>query len=274
MRDNSLGALRNAFPDAKGIAGKNINSEDDVYWIVANLSYRDFTPRTINGLKKEMVDDALRSLADRVFKYVRSEKQTDYDKWHNETCLAFQTEFKAQSGQGIMYGKAQKIVNMTMKYLLCMQGSEEYIERFKDCHMPLDTYTLAWFCDTVVSWYKKKEEAKTTRISITKIKNTSWSNLECGSNGVQYSYLWMQKLIREYLENKDNVNYRNEKGDSLTPLEAEFYIWPEQKFIQACKGLIDQDVYRDEYPACPDEGLTKTCDKIIDIIQAFREKVK
>ena len=42
MQENGLKALRSAFPDSTIITDKNIDSDNDIYLIVVNLSYRDF----------------------------------------------------------------------------------------------------------------------------------------------------------------------------------------------------------------------------------------
>ena len=271
MRDNSIEALRRSFPLPEKIASKKIKSEDDVYEIVSNPSYRDFTPRTVRDLKKEEIEGALRCLAKRVFKYVYGEEQPEYEAWHSETCEGFISNVKKLSGKDIQYGKAQKILNMTMKYLLCMQGSEQYRTRFQGCHMPLDTYTLEWFCDTIVPWY---EDVTKRSVSVTEIKENSWSKLERGSENEPYTYLWIQQQIRDYLNSKANTKYLNKEDDPLTPFEAEFYIWPEQKFKKTYKEMIGQVVYESDYPSYSDPELKKKCDDLIEKIQAFREKLE
>ena len=79
------------------------------------------------------------------------------------------------------------MINMTFKYIYCLEGAKEREDYFRFCHMPLDSITLEWF-------YRLKE--KGVKITIDnkeeKIcrKYPSWSNLRKTSSG--------EKKDREY----------------------------------------------------------------------------
>ena len=80
-----------------------------------------------------------------------------YDQWHTEACnvvldILRQHYYNDKSHNPVQYGKAQKIVNMTMKTLYCLQGSEEYEDHFDHCHLALDSFTLEWFKRNVIPW--------------------------------------------------------------------------------------------------------------------------
>ena len=45
-------------------------------------------------------------------------------------------------------------------------------------------------------------------------------------------------MIRKYFDQGNSAN----RYDGLTPLEAEFYIWPEMQYEQAAKALVAQDL--------------------------------
>lgn len=73
----------------------------------------------------------------------------DFDNAHKLACtkflklLAEKTEQESEKIHNLYYGKAQKFINMTFKYLL---ASDRYDEKvFSWCHMPLDVYTMHWF---------------------------------------------------------------------------------------------------------------------------------
>lgn len=90
-----------------------------------------------------------------------------YDKWHEEAgdiILNFlRTQYEDSS---VTYGKAQKVVNMTMKYLYCLKGAEQeqYKEKFQYCHMPLDSFMLEWFWREVAVWYNQPEVRESKKI--------------------------------------------------------------------------------------------------------------
>jgi hypothetical protein len=209
--------------------------------IVKGPAYTDFTPRTIKGIKKDTIIGVLDDLAMEIrdyFENVSCKNQKEFDDWHNKTCRLFLKGFKDKSGREIHYGKAQKIINMSFKYIYCYMKNVDQ-EKFCFCHMPIDSYILEWFCDAVL-------EQETDRVSKTHIMNTSWSNLECGDEKTEYSYLWMQKKIREYLVGENSL-YVDEGGKKLTPFLAEFYIWPEQKIKKLCKDLKQECQYSAYY---------------------------
>lgn len=99
----------------------------------------------------------------------------------------------------VKFGKAQKIVNMTFKYLMLFDDAKEYKEVFRHCDMPIDGLILEYF--------KEKDPE-------IKFKN-SWSNLE------EEDYKKLQKEIKKYCENQE--------GWTKYPLYDEFTIWFEMQ---------------------------------------------
>ncbi len=219
-----------AFP-SKNFIDCSIDDIKDYKKIVSGPAYRDFTPRTIAGLKKEKIQPALDWLAAELYDFIHSEEE-NFEEWHYKTCSEFCEQIKTHYKE-IPYGKAQKIVNMSFKYLFCLSDSQKFASRFKDCHMALDQYTLEWFIRFVLS----KETHK--HISVTKIRETSWSKLSCGSSQEEYSYLWFQNEIRRYLSSEKSI-YITEEGEHLGSLLAEFYIWPEMQLHIAMEALYSQ----------------------------------
>ncbi len=275
MRDSSIDSLREvfafSFPDR--ITKLSMEKQETYEWIIKNPAFRDFTPRTVKGLRKEQVVESLDSLAENVFKYIHNGKDQDYEIWHRETCEAFIDDFNQKSRLPIKYGKAQKMLNMTMKYLYCLPDARKYSAKFKPCHMPLDSFTLEWFCDLVLPIYNAGLK-RFEQVSKTKIMNTSWSNLECGDTDTEYSYLWIQKQIRDFLKSNNNHTYYDVAANrALTPFEAEFYIWPEQQFIKAYYGIVSLGVLKESYPTYTDEELHEKCDEIIGAVKVFQKKL-
>ena len=88
---------------------------------------------------------------------------------------------------------------MAFKYYYCCSDAPDD-EKFYDCHMPLDKYTLLWI----------KE--------ITGVNVVGWNSIDNFE-----LYLAIQKEIRKHLESESNDKY------SKYPLLAEFKIWPEYR---------------------------------------------
>lgn len=269
MRQTDQQSLRAAFAYASKVADRSIECEDDYRWIVENPAYIDLSPRTITGINKTEISSALKCVAHKIYLYMQNEFNWPFDKWHEQTCQGFVDKLQTDYGIKIHFGKAQKLVNMTFKYLYCTKASEKYAKKFKPCHMPLDTNTINWFCDSVVAWLPKKKG----EISKTQIKDISWGNLECGKEDETYSYTWMQTKIRAYLNSESNTQYRDSDGKPLTPFVAEFYIWPEQQFSEACKSLLGQALCQTNFPAYADPQLLDSCDKVFQQMQNLKRKL-
>lgn len=155
----------------------------------------------------------LSDLADRFVEYFKAPApatQTDFDKWHRDTCEWFIREFNAKvlapSGRAsIKYGKAQKIINISFKYLylFCtiIPGKPGH---FDFCHFAIDKYIIEWYKDNI---------CKKTGIAP---PSTTWSNMD------YYDYIKMQKEIRKYLALQ--TKYPKE------PFLAEHEIWSDVRY--------------------------------------------
>ena len=136
----------------------------------------------------------------------------DFDKWHHETCELFCEELKNSGYSDVTYGHAQKVINMAMKYLCCLNYSGQYKGIFNCCHMPLDSFTLEWF--------KRITENDKNKVKLP--YNITWSKLEADK------YLEITKKIFEKLSG--GFYLYDAKGNKISlpkePLLAEFDIWP------------------------------------------------
>ena len=179
--------------------------------------YIDMMPRTIHGIGNvsDAEKHALRKvLADEIRRKFIDDAPTScdvFDKRHKEVCEGFLKKLNALCDKHNLntqhYGKAQKIVNMTFKYLLLLDKAEQYTQLFEYCYMPIDTYVLAYFRDA----YQEKPEESLFRIP-------AWSNMTVDE------YTRAQNAIRAYCQSvfQDELQY---------PLYAEFRIWGEGKEI-------------------------------------------
>ena len=195
------------WPKEATAKARSLDDRETYWWILDGAAYKDFTARTVSGITKDASKGFRKKLACKLYDYMNNTdsscwQQSDYDKWHWETCKEFKSDFNSITGiTGIAFGKAQKIVNMSFKYLFCLQNAEDkkYAEKFEYCHMPLDSYTLEWYKQVVVPWYKEKYKGTTAYTKFVAGRLQNWSNLDYGSRADPHSYSGIQHYIREYL---------------------------------------------------------------------------
>lgn len=163
-----------------------------------------------------------------------NKKQDEFDKYHDNMCRKLIKNFDSI----IAYGQAQKIINMAFKYLYCIETIDR--ECFKNCHMPLDSFTLEWiyrayikdqdlkkdFGNLVNSVWKQEKYVKKDAIG-------SWSSMGfCAEDsGDKLSYLFYLKLLRQNFKDKNL-------------LELDFYVWPRIQKIMAAEAFIK--VFKDD----------------------------
>ena len=75
--------------------------------------------------------------------YLSVGKIESFDEIHKKICVNLIE--KCEERISMTYGQAQKIINMAFKYLYCCRHDSAMEERFKACHMPLDSFSLEWF---------------------------------------------------------------------------------------------------------------------------------
>lgn len=154
--------------------------------------------------------------------------KTEFDEWHHKTCLYIH-DVLSEKYEVVHYGKAQKVLNMSLKNLYCTKYGE-HEEYFRHCHMPLDSYTLEWAFRNVYP---------ATSPRPTKGNTPSWSNFnykkaELDETG-KYTYPYICDLINSYF-----IEYRSTYNSTLTTLQAEFVIWKEIQLEMAAEGFYSQ----------------------------------
>lgn len=142
------------FDDDKG-------KKEAIERAVVDLMARTLTPTGAEGKFSEAVVEPLWEKLVKWFVPRDQITEKDFDKWHHEACetvLDILNKYYSNDKEGtvpVQYGKAQKIVNMTMKGLYCLPGSEQYEEHFTYCHIALDSFTLEWFKRNVIPWCER-----------------------------------------------------------------------------------------------------------------------
>ena len=208
----------------------------------------------------------------------------DFNAWHKQCCKEFQTEYnKLLEGKyhKIKYGKAQKIVNMTFKYLFCYADADSYRGHFQYCHMPLDSFTLTWYRREAKKYMKQNGELW-YQDNKNRVDNLTWSDMEWDE------YIKIQEDISKIL-----VNYKIKIGNqeiSLpeNSLEAEFYIWQNERNDRSFKDLfkllyaLDTNFIEELNPSCLEirlgkksgETLNNYKDTIIKKLDVLKSKLE
>ena len=107
-------------------------------------------------------DELIKPILECIFNYLYSN-----DKCFNE-CFSDCIQKSMQIMNNQRFELAQKFVNMSLKYMMCFSDSKEISNKFKDCHLPLDKYTIKW-----VRSFRNKEINK----KLDTIKN-AWANID------------------------------------------------------------------------------------------------
>ena len=208
----------------------------------------DVTPRTLtklsdvesNILQSITCKDKRENLVSLLSQYFEEDmpaSQDAFNDWHKKVCDSILSILKALYTE-VHYGKAQKILNMTLKNLYCTPFGQSRKEYFNFCHMPLDSYTLEWAYRNVYSYLRSLDEPQ--KETLTKERTPSWSNLhsESESNDVEekyYTYQFLTERIIQYFG-----AYNKHFGQNLTVLQAEFVIWKDIQLELSLENLYSQ----------------------------------
>jgi len=246
---------------AHGVRNLSVLKQDDVR-VAVDKAYIDMTPRTIDGLGLAFLDGIKKGNANYGMKMNLLKRKTSEinkvkdwladelvkvfkggvfdDSRHKALCKGFikgfntaidainnfiKTNFPLEITEiaTIKYGKAQKIVNMSFKYLYLFDdtfdesGNCKYPQIFDHCHMAIDAKILDWF--------KKNDKNSVSNYSVT------WSNMDYNE------YQDAQKSIKSYCgQNSQSIQnsywsafpWTKSKppfGNTTLPFYAEFYIF-------------------------------------------------
>ena len=183
--------------------------EEAVHWAVEK-AYGD-AKRTMTGIGKfeDEKKNALDDMRNEFKVFFTNGYQGAFKDMHEGLCKCWTSKFEREDANLATYGKAQKIVNMTFKYMYCWcywhcSEKEKWEEnkdkkKFQSCHMTLDSYTLNWI------YYRKKEKNEKTFN-----KDIKWSKLD------SENYETIEGFAGEEIE---------EVFGGMPPIEAEFLIW-------------------------------------------------
>lgn len=241
---------------------RDIKSHEDLKKTISASPgpYQDMQPRHLKGSGRREVQEAkhqmFSDLADKFIEYFQdpATKPEEFDQWHKKTCIWLTKRLQALCTAGVTVkpGKAQKLINMSLKHFFCFDSAEQLAEQgaFDYCHMPIDRYILSWYYREIKGVIIEREDDW----------RLTWKNFDYDE------YIEIQKEIRNYLsDSNQNTDYLSDENMLMTPFEAEFYIWNEEKFIRAALR------YRSALDEAVDDIHNMKCGTLKETISAINE---
>lgn len=164
------------------------------------------------------------------------DRQNKFDEMHFKLCTAMKGKFEKEC-IAFTHGQAQKIINMAFKYLYCIDIKDIGKERFKNCHMPLDSFTLDWIYRAYLKHPQNLQgieigkgiSVRGQKKNIKKDAVGKWSSMLYKDNlpdtGDKCTYEFYLSLLRKKFKNE-------------CLLEKDFYIWPRMQKILSAEAFI------------------------------------
>lgn len=185
---------------------------DKIFDFVYEMAFRDATMRKAFS-KKENEDDKAYGERKKNVKDIAKDKVSGYiqkifdDNVGEKTCIKTIFEVtEATEEFGFTFGNAQKLVNMTAKYMyISAFGDEDMRKKFRLCHCPMDRHMI----ETVIN------NAGNKSLSPLK-KDTPWSTMEIVDNQAPEEYLKFQEAVK----NECKID-----GKEIYPIEYDYYFF-------------------------------------------------
>ena len=214
MAQYELSKLIKEFADAqKNLSNFLPNQKDDALKEAIGLAHADMS-RHADGHTTAIKVASVKWLFD-YFKASNTNpfSVSNFDAWHEKACNDYCLHMNQNTGFKMTVGRAQKVINMTFKYLYCTAAYRGNVEKIKDkLHMALDKYTLKWYKGNPVIPGQKGAVPE-------------WSKIK------EYNkdYIKIKGAIFKYFKSSD---YQDDNGNSLPPFLAEFIIWKKERILE------------------------------------------
>ncbi len=232
--------------------------EDKTKLKAIEKAYADMSKRA-SGHTPEIKETCVKWLYEEIFTTDLS--IPDFDEWHEKTCKDLVGKMNQKKKKFGTIGRAQKVINMTFKYLSCIDSN--YNSFLEKCHMTLDGYTLAWYKSFVAPWVKEQERPDVEKID-------QWSKINKYED-----YATIQKNIRDYLATSQKYTVVIDKTKTepidlpVTPFKAEFIVWEGEIAREKYKLIISElKKYREKVRGV-EAGRTKDEWLINDLFDVF-----
>ena len=154
------------------LSTRSITTRDDVIQAVKDVYYHPTTlwaharggkgknTLTNNGEHRPLVDRVLTEIGERIYQYFNGEpnalnNQANFDVLHESLCDSFFNginEIRARVDYAPMsYGQAQKLINLSFKYISCFSDYLDFADLFTYCHIVVDNIVLKNLASTGLS---------------------------------------------------------------------------------------------------------------------------
>ena len=235
-----------------GITPDEINKDDILEKIIRKALFDATMQNAFNAkveLKyKKMAKEAKENTIDELIKSIKELKEfkrkESFDNWHKETCEAIRKKFeniKDEDSESIFtYGNAQKVVNMTLKYLYLLSKLEKSktnncstviskIEEYAKenfLHMPIDSYIIdQLFRKEIIDIKEKFFEEKLRNIKKDYPKRKKLK--EC-LHPYEYIKPWSKWEEQEYTEVQKQIHDKMPNTEGYCVIDWENDLWLEE----------------------------------------------
>ena len=134
---------------------RDINSKEFIIECL-NAAYQS-AKRNCSGIDQNSIKIAFDKISERIREdFFRSD--CDFNKLHEDICKEFLNTVKDKNGKKYTYGIAQKVINLTFKYIYCHDDAEIYEKQFSKCHMALDSFILKHYGSSEYKWTQINED--------------------------------------------------------------------------------------------------------------------
>lgn len=136
---------------------------------------------------------------------------SDFDSWHRKTCediCQVAKEYTRGDDDKFSGGQAQKLVNMTLKYLLLL-GDEKAFEFKERLHVPVDSYIMEAASDCGIHIPNKNKNKSNCKFSSTSLPWSKW------------------EYDDDYINFQNDIDIREKIKTYDTPMDWEHKAWIE-----------------------------------------------
>ena len=182
----------------------NRTIDEKIFAFAYGMAFRDATLRKAFPKTENESDDTFHERKKRVFKdskgKVKKYINDIFRKQYPDPLKVIEALCKNKNG--FTFGNAQKLVNMTAKYMfLATYTYKSKKELFKNCHCPMDGVMMNKLSEIL----QEKEQIS---------HKEAWSRMSIIDGKIPEEYLYFQEKVGKYAE-----------SEGISPIEVDFCLW-------------------------------------------------
>lgn len=223
----------NNISSVNPLHSRSLSSENDVAQAVKDVYYHKNTiwaharggkgknKETSKSPYKERVDELLMLIGHQIYTQLNSNQYTRdaFDRFHSNLCDSFLVSINEIRNSArlanMSYGQAQKLINLSYKYLTCYSDYERYADKFAQCHMVIDNIILQSIGSNGITLLFGRVNCRVKKIKEGKYDGCSWTEMS------KEKY---QSLVNDYRCLVDPL--LNGLFSDVTYMEIEYNLWP------------------------------------------------